>query len=210
MARSLEIEVRAVDLWSPEFDLTLPGWASAFNRMVNEADPDPILLGYSMGARLGLQALIDEAAAWKRAVLVSAHPGLEHQDERDARRMHDDRWLDMFDRLDWPKFRDAWSRQGVLASSVEKSPPKRREAMRRGLEAWSLAAQRDLRPDLLRIRCPTLWVTGGQDTKFTSIGAAAAYTNPGIRHLVVESAGHRVPWDEPAAFAELVLEFLIV
>ena len=28
MARSLEIEVRAVDLWSPEFDLTLPGWAS--------------------------------------------------------------------------------------------------------------------------------------------------------------------------------------
>jgi 2-succinyl-6-hydroxy-2,4-cyclohexadiene-1-carboxylate synthase len=186
----------------------LPAWAAVFNRMVNEADPDPVLLGYSMGARLGLHALIDEAASWKRAVLVSAHPGLERRDERDARRVNDDRWLRRFDQLDWPEFQAAWNDQGVLAPSVNLVKAQRHEAMRRGLETWSLAGQRNLRPHLRRIQCPTLWVTGGRDPKFTGFGSAAAASTPSIRHRVVESAGHRVPWDEPDEFAGLVRDFL--
>lgn len=207
LAGSLDTEVRAVDLWSPEFDLSLSEWASLFNRLVREADTNPVLLGYSMGARLGLHALVDDAATWKRAVLVSAHPGLEQQGERDARRIHDDHWLREFDRLGWQEFRRAWNDQDVFASSLDPSTTERRDSMRRGLESWSLAEQQNLRPHLYRIQCPTLWVTGDRDSKFTALGSAVA-ADSGIPHRVVESAGHRVPWDQPAEFAELLEEFV--
>src|SRR5689334_16922373 len=49
--------------------------------------PERVLVGYSMGGRLALQALI-EGAAFDRAVIVSA--GLNLDEEREARRARDE------------------------------------------------------------------------------------------------------------------------
>ena len=207
LAASLPTEVRPIDLWSTEHDLSLADWGAEFNRRVAGSDPEPILLGYSMGARLGLHALLDAPGLWRRAILVSPHPGLGSRDDRRARRARDDGWLRKFERLEWSEFWGEWNAQGVFESSVSRPLVTRRDSMRRGLVAWSLSEQGDLLPDLHRIGCPILWVTGGRDQKFTSIAEASCLLSPGAQHRVIESAGHRVPWDAPDEFAELVRDF---
>jgi 2-succinyl-6-hydroxy-2,4-cyclohexadiene-1-carboxylate synthase len=79
--------------------------------------------------------------------------------------------------------------------------------MRRALAAWSLSEQRDLLPQLHRIECPVLWVTGSLDAKFTAIAEAVCLLSPGAQHRAIEAAGHRVPWDAPDELADLVREF---
>ncbi len=198
----------AVDLWASEHDLPLRAWATTFNRRVSTVDSDPVLLGYSMGARLGLHALVESGAPWKAAVLVAAHPGLSDVAERSARRVSDDEWLQRFEVLDWPEFWAEWTGQPVLASSGVRPVPPVRRARRRGLTCWSLAEQDDLGPDLERIGCPVLWITGERDDKYTAIGAAAARLLPDCEHAVVTGVGHRVPWEAPGEFLHLVEGFL--
>lgn len=207
LASALDTELRPVDLWTPEHDLSLSAWGAKFSRLVARSDPAPILLGYSMGARLGLHALLEAPELWKRAILVSPHPGLESPRARRERRVRDDGWIQRFDRLDWNEFWREWNAQGVFETSARRQRPTSHPAMRRGLAAWSLSEQDDLLPELHRIECPLQWVTGGRDTKFTTIAEAACLLSSNARHHVVEPAGHRVPWDAPGEFADLVREF---
>ncbi|MFQ5529627.1 MAG: alpha/beta fold hydrolase [Gemmatimonadota bacterium] len=203
-----DVGVIAVDLWCDEHDLPLRAWASEFNRRVRDIDANPVLLGYSMGARMGLHALVEPAAQWKAAVLVSPHPGLSSAVERAARRERDDEWLRRFDSLDWREFWREWTDQPVLTSSVRRPAPPDRRASRRGLARWSLAEQKDLRRDLWQVECPVLWITGELDEKFTAIGETAAPLLPRCELTVVAGAGHRVPWDAPEEFDKLVASFL--
>ena len=52
-------------------------WASAFNAYIeNKKFANPILMGYSLGGRLGLHGLIQAPSLWKGGIIISAHPGL--------------------------------------------------------------------------------------------------------------------------------------
>lgn len=197
----------AVDLWADEQDLPLRAWAKAFNCRVAAADEHPILLGYSMGARLGLHALISDPVLWTGAILVAPHPGLADQDARCDRREHDRQWAERFDRLSWSDFWREWTSQPVLATRPGRPLPLDRRARRRGLELWSLSEQDDLRQRLGRIACPVLWVTGENDDRFTAIASAATPLISGGDQVIVSGAGHRVPWETPEVFAELVQGF---
>jgi 2-succinyl-6-hydroxy-2,4-cyclohexadiene-1-carboxylate synthase len=198
----------AVDLWASEHDLPLRAWAGTFNRRVSAVDSDPVLLGYSMGARLALHALVEPEAPWKAAILVSPHPGLFDAASRGRRRRTDDEWLRRFDTLDWPEFWAEWTAQPVLADSRQRPVPPARGARKRCLAFWSLAEQDDLRPEFERIRCPVLWITGEHDDKYTVIGTSAARLMPDCEQVVVAGIGHRVPWDAPGEFYRLVEDFL--
>jgi 2-succinyl-6-hydroxy-2,4-cyclohexadiene-1-carboxylate synthase len=200
--------VQAVDLWGDDHDLPFRDWAGAFNQRVSEVDSAPVLLGYSMGARLGLHALIAEPGIWKGAVLVAPHPGLMDEESRLARREHDRKWITTFDDLPWSQFWREWTGQPLLESPETRPLPRDRRARRRGLDLWSLAQQADLRPELGRIECPVEWVTGQRDEKFTAIGNAAAPLISQVQQIVVPDAGHRVPWDTPQVFAQLVKSFV--
>ena len=197
----------AVDLWADEQHLPLRAWAKAFNRRVAAADAHPILLGYSMGARLGLHALIADPLLWTGAILVAPHPGLSDEDDRRIRREHDHEWAERFDEQPWSEFWRKWTSQPVLVTREERPLPPYRRARRRCLELWSLSEQDDLRPHLGRIACPVLWVIGEQDEKFAAIASAAAPLMPAGEQVIVPGAGHRVPWDTPEVFAELVEVF---
>lgn len=198
----------AVDLWAEEHALPFRAWAARFDRQVGSVDPAPLLLAYSMGARLGLHALLESPSRWRGAVLVAPHPGLPDPAERAARRARDDAWLERFDRLEWEAFWREWSDQPILRSRSRRPAPAHRPAKRRALGIWSLAGQEDLRPRLGAIRCPVLWVTGARDEKFSAPAADLVGSIPGGVHRVVEDAGHRVPWEAPEAFAALVKRFV--
>ena len=168
-----------------------------------------VLVGYSMGARLGLHALLD-GGPWDAAVLVSPNPGLESEAERAARREGDAEWASRALSGEWADFLDAWNAQPVLADSDRRRPLAaihRREVARSFFD-WSLGAQEPLWGRLGEISCPVLWCTGERDGKFTALGERAVPALKDGERWVAPGAGHRVPWDAPEAFHDKVGEFL--
>jgi 2-succinyl-6-hydroxy-2,4-cyclohexadiene-1-carboxylate synthase len=203
--------VKRVDLWRflACCPMTMPEFGRALNAEARAVEGKQVLVGYSMGARLALHALLD-GGPWDAAVLVAPNPGLESEAERAARREGDAEWASRALSGEWSDFLDAWNAQPVLADSDRRRPlaaPHRREVARSFID-WSLGAQEPLWDRLGEIACPVLWCTGERDGKFTALGERAVPSLRDGERWVAPGAGHRVPWDAPEAFRDKVGEFL--
>jgi len=168
-----------------------------------------VLIGYSMGARLALHALLGDGP-WDAAVLVAPNPGLESEEEREVRRANDIGWASRALSGEWSDFLDGWNAQPVLAASGRRqglAAVHRREVARSFID-WSLGVQASLWGRLWEIECPVLWCTGERDDKFTALGERAMPFLEDGELWVAPGAGHRVPWDTPEAFRQRVGEFL--
>lgn len=203
--------VKRVDLWRflACCPMSMPEFGRALNEEARAVKGKRVIIGYSMGARLALHALLD-GGPWDAAVLVSPNPGLESEAERAGRREGDAEWASRALSGEWPEFLDAWNAQPVLAASNERSPLSahfRREVARSFID-WSLGVQEPLWGRFGEIACPVLWCTGGHDGKFTALGARAVPLLKDGELWVAPGAGHRVPWDAAEAFEQRVGEFL--
>jgi len=210
---------RALDLWRfLEGDgASLPQFAAALNA---EAVADrgngtgQVLVGYSMGGRLALHALLENGRPWRAAVIVSAHPGLEDPDERTARRSQDAAWASRAFAGDWQGFLDRWHAQPVLAGNPPRGVAEdralalRRRDIARSFIDWSLGAQAPLWDRLAGIEIPVLWIAGENDPKFRDIATRASAATPGSSVAIAPGAGHRVPTDQPAWLAATIAGFL--
>ena len=211
--------VKRVDLWRfldccpmtmPEFGRALNAEAAGAGAADGRSTvPRRVLVGYSMGARLALHALLD-GGPWDAAVLVAPHPGLEPEEERVARRESDAEWAGRALSGDWQEFLSRWNAQPVLADSGRLPPVSelRRREVARSFIDWSLGAQEALWDRLGEIRCPVLWCAGERDAKFRALAERALPLLPRGELWVAPGAGHRVPWDVPQAFAAKTGEFL--
>ncbi len=162
-----------------------------------------ILLGYSLGGRLALQAAVAEPEKFSRVIVLSAHPGLATEGERKARRLQDAVWAERALTLPWAEFLHRWDAQDVLgASAKDRSGLERyRQEISRSFTQWSLGRQADLRDGLQHLSCPLWWITGAEDAKFTELAATAGSGN----HVAVAGAGHRVHFDQAAAVARFIV-----
>lgn len=206
-------EVRRLDLWRflDCCPMPLETFGDTLAEEIVRIDPEPVLLGYSMGGRLALHALLTRPQLWKAAVIVSAHPGLEKESDRAFRRKTDAAWSALALKGDWQDFLKKWNAQGVLAGKgmPDRTPLKdRRASVARSFIDWSLGAQRNLMPELHRIPCPVLWVSGGKDEKFTRLAQSAVPNMPHGENAVISGCGHRVPWQCPGDFTVAVRGFL--
>ncbi len=206
--------VRRLDLWRflDCCPMPLKAFGNALCEEIVRIDPQPVLLGYSMGGRLALHALLDKPSAWKAAIIVSAHPGLTSEAERSARREQDAEWSSMALKSDWPDFLAQWNAQSVLGDAGDLSDrgdlKSRRASIARSFVDWSLGAQADLVPRLEKIPCPVLWVTGERDERFTELGREAVTKLPQGELKIVANCGHRVPWEKPEEFSKACIDFL--
>ena len=213
------IASRAVDLWrflacEPR---SLTRFGEALNAEANDVSAGRakrVLVGYSMGGRLALQALARADAPWDAAVIVSAHPGLEDADERCARLAQDAGWATKAFGGDWQKFLEEWNAQSVLAGEAPRDAEAsarlvmRRREIARSFVDWSLGAQEPMWGELGRIKVPVLWVVGERDEKFHRLGERAVSQMSQARLAVAPGAGHRVPWECREWFAARVGEFV--
>ncbi|MEA2328665.1 MAG: 2-succinyl-6-hydroxy-2,4-cyclohexadiene-carboxylate synthase [Thermoanaerobaculia bacterium] len=168
-----------------------------------DAIPDhgDILLGYSLGGRLALQALL-AGANYKRAILVSTGLGIEDEELRAARRASDEAWAQRFESEDFDSVINDWNAQPVLAGpSLART---RDDYDPRGLREWSSGALPPVASRLHELTIPTLWIAGGRDTKYVAEAHRAAAIAPNGRAAIVENAGHRVPWEQPSAFITIL------
>ena len=80
--------VRRLDLWRflDCCPMSLDECGRALAEEIKRIDPEPTLIGYSMGGRLALHAMLNQPGLWKSAVIISAHPGLKNESDRVERR----------------------------------------------------------------------------------------------------------------------------
>lgn len=183
----------------------------AFGEKLNkDQDDGQVLLGYSMGGRLALQALIDEPQKWKAAVIISAHVGLTREG-RQARRIKDNEWASKVENLPWKEFLSEWNGQGVLGNDVmpERSALEASKVeISRSYRCWSLAEQEDLLEKLANIKIPILWVVGENDEKFCKQGERAASRLTDVKVLIVSNSGHRVPWEAEGELTDAIGQWI--
>ena len=159
-----------------------------------------ILLGYSLGGRLALQALL-AGADYKRAILVSTGLGIEDESARTARRASDEAWARRFETEDFETVMADWNAQPVLAGPS--LPRTRDDYDPRALREWSSGALPPVASRLHELTIPTLWIAGARDSKYVAEAKRGASLAPG-QVAIVDGAGHRVPWERTAAFIQLL------
>ncbi|NEP16661.1 MAG: alpha/beta fold hydrolase [Leptolyngbya sp. SIO4C1] len=208
---TLPLEIVAIDLWQT-LAPSCAAWAQQFNRTVAaQAAGDRVLLGYSLGGRLALQALVLQPRLWNGAIIIAADPGVADAAERAACRQHDRAWGQRFLTEPWAEVLAAWDSQPVFAGRPNPQPRSQlsRSRVCQAFENYSKGRQADLRPALAQLRQPPiLYVTGSADVKYSTIGAELTKTCSVIEHAAIPQAAHRVPWEAPLAFTELITQFL--
>jgi 2-succinyl-6-hydroxy-2,4-cyclohexadiene-1-carboxylate synthase len=157
------------------------------------------LLGYSLGGRLALHALL-AGAHYNRAIFVSTGLGIEGNSARSARRASDETWARRFESEDFDSVMAAWNAQPVLAGPS--LPRTRDDYDPRALREWSSGALPPVASRLHELTIPTLWIAGARDTKYVAEAKRAASLATGALVAIIENAGHRVPWERPGELIE--------
>ena len=169
--------------------------------------PFHVLLGYSMGGRLALQALID-GAPFDRAVIVSA--GLNLEEGREERRARDEAWARRFESDPWDEVIRDWNAQPVFGGHVieRKEADYDRRELARQLRECSPGVLNPLAPRLHEITIPVLWMAGERDQQYVEIAQRAVALLPHAELWICPGAGHRVPWEQPELFIERLRRFV--
>lgn len=188
--------------------------AEVFNQWawsLNEKSPH-ILMGYSMGGRFGLHALLQNPCIWKAAIIISAHPGLKNSQEKKQRLEHDQHWAKRFLEDPWDQLMQDWNNQDIFNSGI--SPFQRLEkdydrlALSDAFCHWSLGKQDDLSERIAQLEMPILWVVGENDRRYVERAHSLTFKNSQSKVQVVQGAGHRAPWDQPEIFQSIVTQYL--
>lgn len=215
-----KVSTRALDLWRFLECEPMPigQFGAAFNADASghvDRGQSRVLVGYSMGGRLALHALLEKDHPWKAAVVIGAHPGLEDEAERAERAGADAEWASKALLENWSDFLEAWNAQPALQGaeihdSKERSRLQlRRREIARSFVDWSLGHQQPLWDRLGEIDIPVLWVVGKEDGKFKTLGKRACELMPNATLAIAPNAGHRVPWQAGDWLAEQVGHFVL-
>jgi 2-succinyl-6-hydroxy-2,4-cyclohexadiene-1-carboxylate synthase len=192
-------------------EVPMEKWGEALNQFVREKGGEKnYLVGYSLGGRLGLQALAAESSLWAGATFFSIQPGFAetNQTDRELRTESDRQWGQRFAKEDWPQLLRDWNAQKVFLGSAE---PKREESsfsrasLQKSLETWSLAKQPDLRAVIEKNTDKINWVVGERDSKFVQIAKDLKEQIPNLQLKLMPNASHRVIFDQPDACAEMLV-----
>lgn len=190
----------APDLWT---------WAKNFNAWVKKnIKPPRTLVGYSMGGRLALHALLDEPWLWTRALLISTHPGLKDEEARLQRIQADAIWAERFRKEPWKKLMTEWENQPIFHSATIRPQRKEqdycRETLAQYLENFSLGKQENLIPKLKMLKVPLTWVTGGNDLIYETLAKEAL--NEHSAHFSISEGSHRLHFEFPERIRKFVLQ----
>jgi 2-succinyl-6-hydroxy-2,4-cyclohexadiene-1-carboxylate synthase len=175
-----------------------------------------VVVGYSMGGRLALRAVLRDPRAFRGLVLLGATPGIEEDGPRRSRKAADDELADWMERSPIQAIVDHWERQPVFATQS----PDLVECQRRGRmshEPLRLAAmlratgQGVLEPvwgQLHTLTLPVLAVAGESDDRYAQIAERMAREMPLGQAAIVGQAGHAAHLEQPDEFSDLLLDFL--
>ncbi len=177
---------------------SLTAWAIEFNKWAEAHVQAPrTLLGYSMGGRLALHALIQNPAIWQNAILISTNIGLKILG---SRLENDYKWAEKFRTEPWEKLMQDWDSQAVFKGSIcipRKEEDYDREELAQYLENFSLAKQEYLLPAICKLQIPIQWITGALDANAEAHAKDVIQNHPYSTHLSIPNGTHRVHFEFP-------------
>lgn len=192
------------------------GWARAYCAAL----PLPVapgvarvLVGYSLGGRLGLHALLGCPGRWDAAIIVAGHPGDESPAERADCRRRDAVWAARLREEELEAVLTDWDALPVFCGRANSAPRRNADL---SAERWAAAFERLSRGNQVDLRAalaaaplpPVLYVSGELDSRYTALGAELERALPTLRHVSIPGAAHRVPWERLDGFADAVAGFL--
>ena len=207
LALSLPGHGRPASSVSPTFEETVDVLAAQLDR-IGPVD----LVGYSLGGRLALALLSRHPELVRRAVFVSAHPGLTDERERSARVAEDEANATLVEQQGLETFVASWEQKPLFASQARVAPhllAQQRKA-RLSHEPAGIAASLRLHglghmpswaatvaADASRIGL----LVGALDEKFVGLARELRAVNPALAVETIPAAGHNPFLEEPLVTA---------
>ena len=192
----------------------LAAWFAEWAPLVNATT---VLIGYSMGGRMALHAVLRSGLRPRALILEGASPGISDEAEREARRERDGRLAARLRERGLPAFLREWYSQPLFASLL-RHPDRLAEVMagRTGdphslasaLEWLSPGRMPGLGGELATLDFPVLALAGEADPPYSAALKTLADANPRIQTRAVAGAGHNVHRENPAGWLGAVEPFL--
>ncbi|MBK8013564.1 MAG: alpha/beta fold hydrolase [Deltaproteobacteria bacterium] len=186
-------------------------------RRLEQLEPPIRVVGYSMGARLVLGALLRPEARRRitSATLIGAHFGLESQEARHARVTRDEAWAAMLEKFGLDAFIEAWARQDLFASQAKlpRAVQEAQAAERRkhrpndlamALRQLGLGRMPNYWPQLPSLDLPVLLIVGQLDAKFLGVASRAQACLPNAELVAIPGRGHNVVLEAPEHVASIL------
>jgi len=191
----------------------LPTTTGALTDWLADGPGRSTVLGYSQGGRIALHIAAHHPDLVASLVLVSTTPGLAPA-ERTARRRDDAALAARLESDGLATFLDRWlahptiGSRRVDAATAVADRRLRTENTAAGLAAALRGLGQGATPpvDLAGLATPTLWIAGGDDTRYADIAEAAARATGG-ELSVVPGAGHNLVLERPDALVGLINRF---
>jgi 2-succinyl-6-hydroxy-2,4-cyclohexadiene-1-carboxylate synthase len=173
------------------------------------------ILGYSLGARIGLHVLTGTDLDVDRVVVIGVTPGIEDATERERRREADDATADALEASgDVAAFLDSWL-AGPLFEQLSDEAAARAERLRNtasglasSLRSCGTGTQKPLWDRLSSLRAPLLALAGSGDSKFAAHAVRLARVAPSAVATLVPGGGHAVHLAQPDLTWRLVGHWL--
>lgn len=208
-----DLEMITEDLCAKQFQ-SFDDWTEDFcGRVDAQANGEKsILLGYSLGGRLALHACLSRPDLWDAAIVVGADPGLESEEEKKLQLDRDRNWAERLKREPLEKLVNEWDAQSVFCGIGNQAPRNLGEMnpdrLSQQFEVFSKGIQQNLAPELAELKnLPILFVSGEKDHNYQGIGEKLAKSSSAIYAQVIADAGHRVPWENPESFVQVLIDF---
>ncbi len=178
------------------------------------------VVGYSFGARLALQLVLDHPEAVSAVLLESPSAGIDDPEERARRRADDNELAGRIERDGIEAFVDSWWETTAVFASERTLSAATRARFRAGrlrnhpdglansLRGAGQGAMTPLGTRLPAIAVPTLVLAGELDPTGAQRARAIAAAIPGARLEVMDGVGHSAHRESPSRFRRLALDFL--
>ncbi|NCC28935.1 MAG: alpha/beta fold hydrolase [Gammaproteobacteria bacterium] len=180
--------------------------------------PDGVdeVVGYSLGGRFALGLMALDPERFRRATIISAHPGLEDASQRANRLAGDRAWIRRLldDGID--AFVNAWESQPLFAtqaglpSAVLERQRRRRLGQRptglaASLEQHGLARMPSLWEPLTAFPGALSWIVGSSDARFLGIAREVVRRRPATQLHVLPGVGHNPLLECPEILSDLLV-----
>ena len=216
LAGTTSVNFKKVKVWDWPAD-SISDWVTLFLTSLKKTGFEAgsqWLMGYSLGGRLALHALLQKPDMWGGAVIIAAHPGIKTKTERLKQCERDDIWAERFREEPWEELIKEWNQLPIFCNRLNPFELKEkvisRETISQAFNVFSKGRQSYLMPQLKKNKdVPVLYIAGNEDAKYTQIGLELAKQCSGITLSIIEGACHRVPWENTERFVEVVQQFVI-
>ncbi|EGV20243.1 alpha/beta hydrolase fold protein [Thiocapsa marina 5811] len=174
------------------------------------------MVGYSLGGRFALGLMALDPNRFRRATVISAHPGLEDASQRADRLAGDRAWVRLLLDGGIDAFVDAWESQPLFATQaglpiavLERQRRRRLDQRPAGLAASLLQHGLGRMPSLwepLRAFPGELtWIAGAADARFLGIAREVVRRRPATRLHVLPGVGHNPLLECPEILGDLLI-----